>query len=755
MKKLFKLLLKLAVVLVVLLVAAVITLKIMFPPEKLKAMALTYAKENLHREITFDDVSLNLIGVTLDNFAISEDSTFQQGTFAKADKLVVKIALKPLFKKRVEIGTVSLDGLNVNVIKQKNGSFNFDSLLSAFASDEAAPKAAEEKKDSASSDFSLMADYIAVTNCTLSYKDLQTGMSAGIDKLNVEILDFDMQNPFEVKINFTTDYQEKNGPAVSLPVKIDVLASLENMDLQKAYATVKNIGVTYKTIKLNLWGGVKNFEKPEAEISGKISGISNKTFADFLPDLPVFALPEINVNSKISADLDKSSATVRSFALSIMDSAVTGAGTANWGGPALTYSGKADIHLMLGQISQITAMLDAYGLDGQIKGSVNATSKNNGKDITGQVTLENLTVKYEPVVASNINGVIKINSADNVQCDSLKGLLNGEVFTSSFSYLNVKDVMNLVFNLDLSKLTLSSFPSSVDENRAEAGDQPAAQPAASAGPETFMNVKANVKIGPINVPYFEADGFSVNADLKNVSASMVKTSGAVTFSLKPGAIKDLDLFVKESKIVKIILLPISIVKKVAAALNVDIFPQENAADKGKIKYTSAEGAYTFTNGVMKIDKTNFTSKLTNLNADGTANFKDGALDMKVSATVLTSQTPIVIKIGGTMDNPSGKLDVLNTVGSLVGGILNYKTPGKVIQGTADAAGAVATGAVKTTGKVAGTAVKTGVDVGKTAVNVGTDTVKGTVNVAKDALKGIGSLFKKSSKEEEQKENASK
>lgn len=95
--------------------------------------------------------------------------------------------------------------------------------------------------------------------------------------------------------------------------------------------------------------------------------------------------------------------------------------------------------------------------------------------------------------------------------------------------------------------------------------------------------------------------------------------------------------------------------------------------------------------------------------------------MKVSATVLTSQTPIVMKITGTLDNPKGKLDVLNTVGSLVGGILNYKTPGKVVSGTASTAGNVATGAVKTTGKVA---------------QSGVDTVKST-------LKGIGGLFKKS------------
>ena len=128
MKKLLKIILVLAVLAVILLIAAVITLRIMFPPEKLKAMAQEYAQQTLHREVTFSDVSLNLIGVTLDDFAVSEPTTFDNGTFVKADKAVVKIALKPLFKKRIEISTVGLEGLDVNVSKNKDGVFNFDDL---------------------------------------------------------------------------------------------------------------------------------------------------------------------------------------------------------------------------------------------------------------------------------------------------------------------------------------------------------------------------------------------------------------------------------------------------------------------------------------------------------------------------------------------------------------------------------------------------------------------------------------------------
>ena len=53
---------------------------------------LDYAKNNLHREMSFDKLSFNLIGVTLENFALSESSTFQEGTFVKADKFITFIS---------------------------------------------------------------------------------------------------------------------------------------------------------------------------------------------------------------------------------------------------------------------------------------------------------------------------------------------------------------------------------------------------------------------------------------------------------------------------------------------------------------------------------------------------------------------------------------------------------------------------------------------------------------------------------------
>ena len=78
-----------------------------------------------------------------------------------------------------------------------------------------------------------------------------------------------------------------------------------------------------------------------------------------------------------------------------------------------------------------------------------------------------------------------------------------------------------------------------------------------------------------------------------------------------------------------------------------------------------------------------------------------------------------------MSNPSGKLDVASTAVSLVGGILNYKTPVKAAKATAN-----------TTQKVA-----------EKTVDTGAAAVKETVDSTVSAIKSIGSLFKSSKKEE--------
>ncbi|MBQ8033157.1 MAG: AsmA family protein, partial [Elusimicrobiaceae bacterium] len=202
-KKLIKLMCICAVVVAVLAGVGIFTLYKMYPPAKLKAMAQQYVAKNYQREVRFDDISLTWIGFTLTNVALSENTTFADGDFIKADKLTARVAVKPLLQKRIVIDTIETDGLDVQIIQQKDGSFNFDTLFSS--DDTTVQDSTQDDSEPTHIPFMVTAEKFAFNDCDILYIDQQTGMRLALNELNINLYHFDLDNPFEAEISFMTD----------------------------------------------------------------------------------------------------------------------------------------------------------------------------------------------------------------------------------------------------------------------------------------------------------------------------------------------------------------------------------------------------------------------------------------------------------------------------------------------------------------------------------------------------------------------
>lgn len=741
MKKLLKIVAAVAAVCVVLVLAALLALKLIFPAEKLRAMAQNYAANYLHREVTFSKVSFNLIGVTVHDLAISESTTFEQGTFLKAKKAVVKLSLMPLLRKHIDISTVGLNGLDLYITKNADGTFNFDDLTKSNeepAEEEQQPKDANQENELG---FSLLAKYMYAHNCNVYYKDIQGGTTASLTNINLDVHHFDLASPFTVKASVTTDYTEKLSKlSVRLPITAELTVDLASLNMDKAYAKLTKLHTQYETIKLDFNGEVKNFNKPTLVFNGNLSGVSNQALKAFAPDLPSFTLPTVYFNLDAAADFDNATANLSNAKITVADSSLSANGNVQWGADSPVYTFTSKLNLDLTQLATMT-QLEGFGLGGKITGQVTATEKQNFQDVKGTVQLNNVTVSQAPVSVSDLDGTIQIAWPEQISSKNLTGLLNGEKFTASFTYKDLGNIMDIVFDLDLSKLVLTSFSTGKDteqQTQENASAENAASPnnaqsTADTQAEPLFNVQANVNISGIEVPYFSSTGAALKAQLKKASPSMKQANGTVTFTLQEGSINDVTQFITGNKIVKILMFPLNVVKTVTSKLGIDIFPTQKEEDKGKIKFSSGSGSYLFTNGVMNIQETHFNSALSDMKATGKADFNTEKLDMKVTATVLTSQTPIVIKVGGTMSDPSGKLDIANTAVSLVGGILSYKTPAKV----------------------AGSAVKTTAATGHAVADKSVDAVKSTVGATVSTVKAIGGLFKKKSDKQEDEQTDTK
>ena len=715
-KKIFKFFLISGVILLLLAAAGGFVLYKMYPPAKLKGMAQEYVSKKLHRELSFDQISFTWIGFTLTNVALSEQNTFQDGTFVKADKLTAHVAVKPLLKKRIEIDTIEAEGLQINLVTQKDGSFNFDTLFSS-QEDPSPSESPAQPEQTEAEPLVLTAQTIALRDCDITYQNEQTGLQAAAKDLTIEIRQFDLADPFEVLIAFTTEVAGLGQPEnITVPVELSLRAFLADLELSKAYVEVAQLTADYQTVKLNLSGDIKNLKSPAVNLTGTLTGITNRVFAAFAPDLPNFNLPTVNLTLQALVDLDTSTAQISQARLAVQDSFLAAQGSVDWGRAVPAYQLQTSLKANLGQIVQMTDTLDGFRPGGTLSGNFQMTDKKDNTDIRGTVTLKDISAFYEPFTLTQTNGTVKLASLTEITVPSLTGKLNDQSFSASFSYKELQDVQNLTLKLDLEKLVLKSFATSGQETAESA---PAESPTSAEQADSTsmpMNIQAEVNIGGVDIPYLQAEGFTLLANLSGVTDSMANANGNVNFTLKPGKITNLDNFIKDSKIAKILLLPVAVVKKISGLLKLGLFPADTSGQGTTVAFTQAEGQYVFTDGVMNLEKTVFNSSVTEITASGEVNFRTQALNMKAIATVLTQAAPVAIKITGTINEPKGKLDVLNTVTSVVGGLLN----GTAVKSAARGGASATEGTAKLT----------------------TDTVKGTVNTAADVVKGIGGLFKK-------------
>lgn len=682
MKKVLKWGAILAGVLVVLLIAAAVTFKIMFPPEKIKTMAQGYAKQYLGREITFDSVSFRLIGISLDNFAMSEAATFDAGTFASAKSVVAKVALMPLLKKDIQISEIGLEGFNAKIIKHENGKFNFDDITERFAAAPAKTPEQEKQTADAGLPFNLSVDSFYIKNSNVSFTDNTAQMKAEINDINVTVDDFKLNGDFIGKMSLTAAYAA-DGLNATVPVNAQFGANLADMDLAKAYAKLKSLTADYNGLKINFAGDVKDFNNPKINFSGVISGITNAALKDFAAGLPAFALPDINFSTQTNVSLDNSSADIKTFKANVKNSTVDAHGTAAWA-KGVTYNITAAFHLVLSELGQAAPdMLKGFNIS-NLDGTVDGGFTIKPEDIKGAVNMTGAGLAYKPVAdVRGVTGQIDVLAMTNIKADGIKGVFNGGNFNADFAFKEINpNLYDVNFGMNLDKLTITELPKA---SAPAASAAPAAAEQNSA-PGPKFNITAKANIGPIDVPFFESDGASVNAALTNVDAALSTMSGVADFNVKHSTITDLDSFMHTSKIARVGFVALKVVSSVAGILKLDILHRDTAHPKG-LQITSMTGAYNFNNGLMTIKDTSINSQISTIKATGTADFNTDKLNMHASATVVAKQ-PIVIKIGGTMSEPKGTLDVVSTAVSVVPGLTG--TSADVVKGIATNA----TGAVK-------------------------------------------------------------
>ncbi len=112
---------------------AALLLWLLFDPNDLRDELEDIVEEQTAREFSIDDdLALTLfpwLGIETGQMRLGHAAGFGDDDFASVDSAVARVRLMPLFRGRMEIGTIVLDGLELNLGRSADGRDNWSDLL--------------------------------------------------------------------------------------------------------------------------------------------------------------------------------------------------------------------------------------------------------------------------------------------------------------------------------------------------------------------------------------------------------------------------------------------------------------------------------------------------------------------------------------------------------------------------------------------------------------------------------------------------
>lgn len=176
-----------------------------FNPNDYKQQIIDIVKEKKERNLIIDgDITLSFwpkLGANLGKVSISEHKSEQE--FASINSAKVALAVLPLLKKSLVVDTIYIDGAKANVVKYKDGSTNYDDLLS--------------EEESESSDIKFDVQGINVTNSEVNYTDETKDAKISVSDFNLTTSQVALGKPLDLETNFAIN---ANQPAITAKADI-------------------------------------------------------------------------------------------------------------------------------------------------------------------------------------------------------------------------------------------------------------------------------------------------------------------------------------------------------------------------------------------------------------------------------------------------------------------------------------------------------------------------------------------------------
>ena len=279
-----------------LLVIAVGIIAATFDPNDYKPTIIKLVQEKKQRTLAIPgEIKLTFfprIGADLGKISVSEHKS--ESEFASIDSAKVSLQLIPLLSKQLVVGHVRVDGLNANIKRFKDGSTNFDDLLS--------------KEESQQQQIGFDIDGVSITNASIRIDDQLERRTLEIAKLNLET--GKIANGVSSKMSVSADVKSSN-PLVDANIAAETGFMI---DMERKHYVLKDADAQFKgkltdytdlVIKLAGDADLKPAEKRIALDGIKVSASGKRAGQplDVKFDIPGLAITDTKVSGgKLSGE---------------------------------------------------------------------------------------------------------------------------------------------------------------------------------------------------------------------------------------------------------------------------------------------------------------------------------------------------------------------------------------------------------------------------------------------------------------------
>ena len=258
LKKTLRILLRCVVSVIALLLLLIVLIQIPSVQNYVKDKAITYLQGKIKTKVSLDHISIKFPkDIVLEGFYFEDQ---KKDTLLAGRRLELDVDLFKLVSSELEINSVSLENVNANISRNKDGVFNFDYIIKAFESKE--PKV----EDPNSKPFKISVVKVNLDQVKFNFKDdfskndikvNLTHFDTKFRKFDLDKMDFDIPNIdlSGLKLVLNQDVVEQ---IAEVSVKtVDTISKRKDFNLKLGKITLSKIDIAYDNKDSKLDSGIK------------------------------------------------------------------------------------------------------------------------------------------------------------------------------------------------------------------------------------------------------------------------------------------------------------------------------------------------------------------------------------------------------------------------------------------------------------------------------------------------------------------